>query len=72
MNGCHKHQPAPPLAVTAHLAAMGESLATACTDLALEPSIGRCDALAHKLKGASQAVNQFRRGLVAGGSDERP
>ena len=64
MNRVHKRVPAPLLAVTAHLAAMGDGLATACAELAQEPSIKGCDQLVHKLKGASQAVSQFRRALI--------
>jgi hypothetical protein len=42
MNRVHKRVPAPLLAVTAHLAAMGDGLATACAKLAQEPSTEHC------------------------------
>jgi hypothetical protein len=68
VNGLHKHMPPPPLAITASIKAMGQGLAGSCNELAQEPSIQNCDGLIHKLKGASQAVSQFRRALMAGGS----
>jgi hypothetical protein len=66
----HKHQPAPPIAITASLAGMGHSLEVGCNALANDPSLAQCDKLTHKLRAASQAVNQLRRGLVVGGTDE--
>ena len=69
--GVHKHQPAPPLSVTASIKAMGEGLVASCNELAQEPCVQRCDGLIRKLKCASQAVSQFRRGLIERGpSDE--
>ena len=72
MNRVHKRVPAPPLAVLAHLSAMGDGLATACAELALELSTDHCDRLIHKLKGASQAVSQFRRALIEAGQGDEP
>jgi len=58
--------PPPPLAVTANIKAMGHSLEFGCTALASDPSLKRCDRLLSKIKGAEQAITQYRRALVEG------
>ena len=45
---------------------MGHSLEFGCTALASDPSLKRCDRLLSKIKGAEQAITQYRRALVEG------
>jgi hypothetical protein len=45
---------------------MGHSLEFGCNALANDPSLARADRLLHKIKGAEQAITQFRRALVEG------
>ena len=67
MNPVHKHEPAAGAFLINHLVDMGESLNAACTDLARDSTPERCDQLIARLRGAEQALGQFRRTLVADG-----
>ena len=50
-----------------YLSNMTEALNAACTDLARDPTPERCDQLIARLRGAEQALRQFRRVLVTDG-----
>lgn len=67
MTGLHKHEPAATPFLIGHLVDIGEALNAACTDLARDPTPERCDQLIARLRGAEQALGQFRRALVADG-----
>jgi hypothetical protein len=71
MNPVHKHEPAAGAFLIGHILDMGDGLHGACADLARDPTPERCDRLIMKLKGAEQALRQFRRALAADGELSR-
>lgn len=48
-----------------HLPDIGESLATALSELGRNPTAAQCDAMLHRLQSAGHAVARLRASLIA-------